>query len=127
MTQLYINDKHCLSVEQLKGYFTEDLTADSVIYYDILDYGRYGDISQWLQELGEDELSAKVASIDNTLSDSEYFIELKKIKASSDCLACFYFDKKKKKCCGFGKKCFEYDAKTKTVIDNITGLPIKLN
>ena len=79
MTQLYINDKHCLSVEQLKGYFTEDLTSDSVIYYDILDYGRYGDISQWLQELGEDELSAKVASIDNTLSDSEYFIELKKI------------------------------------------------
>ena len=79
MTQLYINDKYCLSVEQLKGYFTEDLTADSVIYYDILDYGRYGDISQWLQELGEDELSAKVASIDNTLSDSEYFIELKKI------------------------------------------------
>lgn len=53
--------------------------------------------------------------------------ELKKVKASSQCITCFYFDKKTKKCHGFGKNCFEYDAKTKTVIDNITGLPIKFD
>ena len=56
-----------------------------------------------------------------------YNIELKKVKASSQCITCFYFDKKTKKCNGFGKKCFEYDAKTKTILDPITGLPIKLN
>ena len=79
MTQLYINDEHCLSVEQLKGYFTEDLTAESPIYYDLLDYGRSGDISEWLKEMEKDEMSAKVASIDSDLSDSEYFVELKSI------------------------------------------------
>ena len=76
---LYINDEHCLSVEQLKGYFTEDLMAESPIYYDLLDYGRSGDISEWLKEMEEDEMSAKVALIDSDLSDSKYFVELKSI------------------------------------------------
>lgn len=56
-----------------------------------------------------------------------YNIKLKKVKASSQCITCFYFDKNTKKCNGFGKNCFEYDAKTKTILDPITGLPIKLN
>ena len=79
MTNIYINDEHCLSVEQFKGYFTEDLTAESPIYYDLLDYGRSGDISEWLKEMEEDEMSAKVALIDSDLSDSKYFVELKSI------------------------------------------------
>ena len=79
MTNIYINDEHCLSVEQLKGYFTEDLTAESPIFSDLLDYGRSGDISEWLKEMEEDEMSEKVALIDTTLSDSEYFVELKSI------------------------------------------------
>ena len=76
---LYINEEHCSSLEQLKGYFDVSLTADSTIYCDLLDYGRYGDISEWLQEMGEEDLAKEVSSIDNTLSDSEYFIALKKI------------------------------------------------
>ena len=76
---LYINEEHCSSLEQLKGYFTEDLTAESPIYYDLLDYGRSGDISEWLKEMEEDEMSAKVALIDSDLSDSKYFVELKSI------------------------------------------------
>lgn len=55
-----------------------------------------------------------------------YNKELKKVKASSDCIACQYFDKKLKKCNGIGKNCFEYDVKTKTAFDTITKLPIKL-
>ena len=34
--------------------------------------------------------------------------------------------KKKKKCNGIGKCCFEFDPKTKTAIDPITKMPIKL-
>ena len=78
---LYINEEHCSSLEQLKGYFDVSLTSDSTIYCDLLDYGRYCDISEWLQEMGEDDLAKEVSSIDNTLSDSEYFIALKKIIA----------------------------------------------
>lgn len=55
-----------------------------------------------------------------------YNVELKKVKTSSDCITCLYFDKKLKKCNGLGKCCFEYDEKTKTVFDSVTKLPIKI-
>ena len=55
-----------------------------------------------------------------------YNKELKKVQTNADCITCTYFDKKKKKCNGIGKNCFEYDEKTKTAIDTITKLPIKL-
>lgn len=52
----------------------------------------------------------------------------KKVQQSTDCLTCQYFDKRKKKCLGgIGKNCFEYDPKTKTAIDPITKLPIRLS
>lgn len=54
-----------------------------------------------------------------------YNKELKKVKASSDCITCQHFDKKKKKCFGIGKCCFEFDPKTRTAIDPITRLPLK--
>ena len=56
-----------------------------------------------------------------------YNKELKKIKTSVDCITCSHFDKKKKKCFGIGKCCFEFDPKTRTAIDPITKLPIKLD
>lgn len=56
-----------------------------------------------------------------------YNKQLKKVQASSDCITCPHFDKKKKKCLGIGKNCFEYDPKTRTAIDPITRLPIKLD
>lgn len=52
--------------------------------------------------------------------------ELTKVKTSVDCQTCCYFDKTLKKCNGIGKNCFEYDPKTKTCIDPITKLPIKI-
>ncbi|MBQ0057512.1 MAG: hypothetical protein KBT20_07640, partial [Bacteroidales bacterium] len=61
--RLYINNEHCSTVEQLKGYFKLDLTPDSDIYADLLDYGRHGDIAEWLREMDEAELASKVESI----------------------------------------------------------------
>ena len=52
MTILYINDEHCSSVEQLKEYFKTGMNYDSPIRMELLDYGRAGDISNWLREKG---------------------------------------------------------------------------
>ena len=75
--RLYINDEYCSSVEQLKGFFFEDLTLESEIYADLLDYGRHGDIAVWLRERNEPELSSKVEGIPTDLSDSAFFAQLK--------------------------------------------------
>jgi hypothetical protein len=56
-----------------------------------------------------------------------YNKQLKKVMASSDCIACPHFDKQQKKCLGIGKNCFEYDPKIRVAIDPITKLPIKLD
>lgn len=74
---LYINNEHCSSVEQLKGYFTEDLTPNSDIYADLLDYGRYGDIAEWLREMGEPDMANRVDSISGDLGDSAFYAQLK--------------------------------------------------
>lgn len=55
-----------------------------------------------------------------------YNKEKQKIQSTVDCQTCQYFDKRKKKCKGLGKNCFEYDAKTQTAIDPVTKLPIRL-
>lgn len=56
-----------------------------------------------------------------------YNKEKQKVQKSIDCLTCKHFDKRLKKCNGIGKNCFEYDPKTRTAIDPITRLPIKLD
>lgn len=77
MTILIINNEHCESVAQLKGYFSGDLTPGSDIYYDLLDYGRSGDIAVWLREMDEPELSSWVESVSTCLVDSEFLAALK--------------------------------------------------
>ena len=54
-----------------------------------------------------------------------YNKETQQVKKGTDCLKCKYFDHTLKQCKGIGKNCFLYDYKTKTIIDNITGLPLK--
>ncbi len=56
-----------------------------------------------------------------------YNAKQKKPNKTSYCITCEYFDRVKKQCNGIGKNCFLYDPKTKTVIDPITKLPIKIN
>ena len=53
-------------------------------------------------------------------------IKEKKVKNTTTCLNCKFYDKKKHKCSGIGKVCFEYDEKTQTLIDPITQMPLKL-
>ncbi len=55
-----------------------------------------------------------------------YNIDKKEIRTLKTCLECEHFCKNKK-CNGIGKSCFEYDSKTKTIIDTITKMPIKLS
>lgn len=55
-----------------------------------------------------------------------YNKKLNKVQTNADCLQCEHFDKKKKKCRGIGKNCFEFDPKTRVAIDPITKLPIKM-
>lgn len=56
-----------------------------------------------------------------------YNKEKERIKKQVDCMTCKYFDKVEKKCNGIGKNCFEYDARTRTVIDPVTKLSIRID
>lgn len=56
-----------------------------------------------------------------------YNVEKKKIRESVDCVLCDKFNRTTKTCEGFGKVCFEYDEKTKTIVDPITKLPISIS
>lgn len=76
MKILYINNEHCNSIEQLKGYFNQELNVGSDIYSDLLDYGRYGDMAEWLREQGEEKLASLVDAIDTKLCDSDYIKKL---------------------------------------------------
>lgn len=55
-----------------------------------------------------------------------YNIKERKVKKATDCASCPYFDRKTKKCNGINKNCFLYDKTTKTIIDGVTGLPLKI-
>lgn len=53
-----------------------------------------------------------------------YNLKLNKPKSTSQCITCAFFDAKTKICNGFGKICFEMDAKTKTILDPKTKQPL---
>lgn len=63
MTILYINNEHCFSVEQLKKYFKTAMNNDSLIRMELLEYGRVGDLVNWLREKGETELAKAVDNL----------------------------------------------------------------
>lgn len=50
-----------------------------------------------------------------------YNTRTERVQKPVDCLTCPYFDRKYRKCKGFGKICFEVDS-TNTLIDPVTGL-----
>lgn len=54
-----------------------NLTPESDLYADLIDYGRHGDIAKWLREKGEENLASCVAAIDTSLSDSSFYDQLK--------------------------------------------------
>lgn len=52
-----------------------------------------------------------------------YNVVKKKVKTLVDCFSCPYWDGRTKSCRGLNRVCFEYDEKTKTIIDGKTKLP----
>lgn len=79
MITLYINDEHCSSVEQLRGYFNKEIKYGSPMFMDLVDYGRAGELAQWLIEQGETELAKDVDSINENIGDGEYISLLSSI------------------------------------------------
>ena len=79
MVILYINDEHCSSVEQLKGIVNNEIKYGSPLFMDLVDYGRAGELAQWLIEQGETELAKEVDSINENIGDGEYISLLSSI------------------------------------------------
>ena len=52
-----------------------------------------------------------------------YNTKLKRVRTILDCANCAHFDQITKTCKGLNLICFEYDEKTKTIIDGKTKLP----
>lgn len=84
-TILYINDEHCTSIEQLKSYFSQ-LEVGSV-FEDMLDYGRHGDITSWLQEKGYSEYAEGMKAIDSGLGDADFIKAMSKVLSGEESVA----------------------------------------
>lgn len=69
---IYIDNKLCSNIEQLRSYFNAPINYGSNIFMDILDYGRSGDLSSWLREHEENELALNIDDIDSNIGDGEY-------------------------------------------------------
>ena len=66
MTILYINNEHCKDFAHLKNYFKNHL-SNSDIYAELLEDSRDGEITKFLEELGEHELVSLIGTIDQLL------------------------------------------------------------
>ncbi len=73
---MYINDEHCMSLEQLKNYFSKPFTIESNLFNDLLEAGRHGEIAKWLRDIGEDIVAEQVEAINVKLSDTDYMNRL---------------------------------------------------
>lgn len=76
MCILYIGNEHCISLDQLKGYFTQEANPESDTYIDLIENCRSGDLSAWLRSQEENNLAAEVDSASKMSSDSVLYSEL---------------------------------------------------
>lgn len=75
---LFINKEICVSLEQLRGYFAQELNACNTLYNELISYGRNGVISKWLYDQGEtDRADAIDAIVDN--GDADFINQLGEI------------------------------------------------
>lgn len=72
---LYINNERCNTFEKLEKYFLSVKSFDDV-FYDLVDFGRYQELSSFLREVGEFEKADKIDAIDSNLNDSCFFSEM---------------------------------------------------
>ena len=74
-TILYINNERCNTFEMLENHFLSVKSFDDV-FYDLVDFGRYQELSSFLREVGEFEKADKIDTIDSNLNDSCFFSEM---------------------------------------------------
>ena len=74
-TILYINKEKCNTFKMLEKHFLSVKSFDDV-FYDLVDFGRYKDLSNFLREVGEFEKADKIDMIDSNLNDSCFFSEM---------------------------------------------------
>ena len=77
-TIIYINNEQCSTLEQLIVFF-QSAKPLNLIYYDLLDYGRNKELSNFLQEIGESEKANSINVIPSELNDSDYFSSMMSI------------------------------------------------
>lgn len=81
-TVLYINNSFCLSLDQLRSYFSVELVPETPLYEDLLIAQLDGELVKWLAEGGsEDEMKVlkDLESLPTDISNSELVNRLKKI------------------------------------------------
>ena len=72
MIKLYINNELCTDILSLKKFLERKISKDSATFYDLVDYGKSGELETWLLEIGEDGLSDEIRQIDKMLDDFNY-------------------------------------------------------
>lgn len=78
-TILFINNEHCTSLEQLKKYFNNDVSIESELFAELVDYARYGDMTKWLKEHGNHNLADLIEDINEEQDDKLFFEKLSHI------------------------------------------------
>ena len=76
---LYIDNRHCTSLAQLKDLILHCTDYKSTVYQDILDLARNGDLSEWLLQMNERDKANQLSAIDSSLTDSTCWAEVCKI------------------------------------------------
>lgn len=83
---LYLNGKVCKSLSELQGVLTNGLYMDGVIFFDLLDSGKSGDLEVWMMQNSEERLANEIRSLDKELDDYEYIKRLSFIICGADVL-----------------------------------------
>ena len=83
---LYLNGKVCKSLSELQGVLTNGLYMDGVIFFDLLDSGKSGDLEVWMMQNSEERLANEIRSLDKELEDYEYIKRLSFIICGADVL-----------------------------------------
>lgn len=72
-TIIYIENKLCLTYDQLKNCFLSVTSINDDAYWDLLDYGKNKELPKFLSEFGELQVAEELDLIDVELEDSQYF------------------------------------------------------
>lgn len=83
---LYLNGKVCKCLSELQAVLTNGLYMDGVIFFDLLDSGKSGDLEVWMMQNSEERLANEIRSLDKELENYEYIKRLSFIICGADVL-----------------------------------------